>query len=56
MIAAAMIATVRAQTACWSRWFEPTGDRPKFLHAGLSQAADPHVGGRVNAVESPISA
>jgi hypothetical protein len=56
MIAAAMIVSVRAQTACRSRGFERIGDRPKFLHAGLSQGADPHIGGRVKTVESPTSA
>ena len=39
MIATAIVASVRAQTACRSRWFEPHGDRPWFLHAGLSQCA-----------------
>jgi hypothetical protein len=56
MIVTAMIASVRAQTACRSRWFEPHGDRSWFLNAGVRQGADPHIGGGVNAVESLISA
>jgi hypothetical protein len=56
MIAAAMVASVRAQTACRSRRIEPHGDRPWFLNAGLSQGADLHIGGRVNTVESLTSA
>jgi hypothetical protein len=55
MIAAAMIASVRAQTACRSRWFEPHGGRPGFLHASCSQGADPHIGGGVKTVESLTS-
>jgi hypothetical protein len=51
-----MIASIRAQTACRSRRFEPHGDCPWFLHAGLSQGADPHIGGGVNTVESLTSA
>jgi hypothetical protein len=56
MIATAIVASVRAQTACRSRWFEPIGDRPKFLRAGPSQGADPHIGGGVNTVETLTSA
>jgi hypothetical protein len=52
MIATAMIASVRAQTACRGRWFEPHGDRPWFPYAGVCRGADPHIGGGVKTVAS----
>jgi hypothetical protein len=56
MIAATMIASIRAQTICRSRRFEAHAERFGFLHAGVISGADPHIGRGVKTGELLTSA